>query len=89
MLPVTAPGAESVDLAGESASSQTISVAGTVELLIEPHGRKRRSLRRRGVAKVRVFVTFVPVGGVANTQPVTVRLRRVRQGAVRTATPTA
>ncbi len=76
-LPITVPGPGTVSLSGVRAPTR-VNGAGTVDVEITAHGRFRRVLRRRGLVRVTVTVTFLPDGGTANSEQLTLALRRSR-----------
>jgi hypothetical protein len=56
--------------------AKSIGAAGTAKLLVKAKGKTRQKLNSRGKAKVKVAVTFVPIGGTANVEHRTVRLKK-------------
>jgi hypothetical protein len=78
LVPVSVPGPGTLLLggAGVAPTSTTVSAAGTVSLRVKASGPKKKRLRKTGKAKLTLSVTFTPTGGVANTQPKTVTLRK-------------
>jgi hypothetical protein len=61
---------------GTAVASRTVTVAGAVKLPIKPKGRAKRTLERTGRAKVRLQITFSPVGGEPATTQHKVKLKR-------------
>ena len=83
--PVTVPGPGGLTLSGKGVATQrparattsrAVSAAGTVMLVVKPMGKIRRKLNRTGRAKVRVKVTYTPIGGSPNAQTKTIKLRK-------------
>jgi hypothetical protein len=68
--PVTLPGPGEVTLTGKGVKSSSLgaSAAGTVNLPVNPKGKKKRKLNSVGSAKVTVTITFTPTGGAVNSQ---------------------
>jgi len=60
---------------GQAVISKSVG-AGKAQLLIKAKGKKKKKLNRKGKAKVDVAITFSPTHGSANTQSVTVKLKR-------------
>jgi hypothetical protein len=60
---------------GTAVASRTVTVAGPVKLPIKPKGRAKRTLERTGKAKVRLQITFSPVGGEPATTQHKVKLK--------------
>jgi Bacterial Ig domain len=80
-LPVTVPGAGSLELAKSKkvkSDTEQAQGAGTVKLLVKAKGKARKKLKAKGKAKVRVGVTFSPTGGDPATQDASVKLKRKR-----------
>lgn len=78
LLPVTLPGAGTVELSGDSVRSvrgQALG-AGEMRLQVKARGKAKRALTKRGKATVEVEVTFTPTGGQAHTVGSRVRLVR-------------
>jgi hypothetical protein len=88
---VTVPGPGEVGLAGKglknvgiataSAQKSLFTPGGVVKLKVKPGKGKAarkvvRRLKDKGKAKLKVLVTYVPTGGVANTQARKVKLVR-------------
>ncbi|MGH2955617.1 MAG: choice-of-anchor Q domain-containing protein [Solirubrobacterales bacterium] len=74
-------GVKNVGIASASARKSVFTAGGVVKLRIKPgKGKKARKLVRRlkdkGKAKLKVRVTYVPTGGLANTQARKVKLVR-------------
>lgn len=78
VLPVTVPGPGDVTLAGAVPQRRHAGGAETLRLRIVPLPAKRRLLKRNGSLRLQVSVIFEPAGGTANSQVLTVRLRRSR-----------
>jgi hypothetical protein len=83
--PVTVPGPGDLTLTGkdvatqrpaQASASRTVSVAGTVKLLVKPKGKIRRRLNETDRAKVKVTITYTPTGGSPNAQTKTIKLRK-------------
>ncbi len=77
-LPVEVSGGGLVSATGSKvkAASGTTASEGTVILLLEPSGKTKRKLRKRGSADVTVTITFVPEGGTARSRQTRLELRR-------------
>lgn len=77
-LPVEVPGGGLVSATGSKVkpASGTTAREGTVILLLEPTGKTKRKLRKRGSADVTVTITFVPEGGTARSRQTRLELRR-------------
>jgi hypothetical protein len=75
-LTVAVPGPGEVRLDGVVPRREQAAGPGTVRLRIVPRAGKRRLLRQRGTLRLRVAVTFEPVGGEASSRLVVVRLKR-------------
>jgi hypothetical protein len=71
------PGAVVLSGAGVKGASRQVG-AGSTQLAIVPVGKKKRQVRRKHRAKLQINVTFIPQGGLANTQSkkLTVRIRK-------------
>jgi hypothetical protein len=86
ILDVTVAGPGTLTGAGKSAfakqlgaaQSKAHDAASTVQLLIKAKGKARRKLGRSGKAKVSLVVTFTPIGGNASSQPLKVKLLKVK-----------
>lgn len=80
-LPVTVPGAGTLDVSGTglkasfTAASGPVA-AGTSNILIKAKGKKRKKLNSRGKAKVNVSITYTPTGLSAATQSAKVKLKK-------------
>jgi hypothetical protein len=57
-------------------ASKTVNAAGTVKLLIEAKGTKRRKLNKTGKVKVNPKVTYTPTGGDPSTQSKRLKLKK-------------
>ncbi|HSI81294.1 MAG TPA: hypothetical protein VK919_11670 [Solirubrobacterales bacterium] len=81
-LPATVPGEGRLVLRGRAVRRSRASTARarTVRLRVKPRGRKLRRLEATGRARVRVKVTFRPVGGRERTLAKRVRLVKRRAG---------
>ncbi len=80
-LPVTVPGAGSLELAKTKkvkSDTEQAQGPGEVKLLVRPKGKARKKLKQKGKAKVSVEVTFAPTGGDPATQDASVKLKRKR-----------
>jgi hypothetical protein len=66
---VNLPGPGTLALSGAGIRGLTEQVAGgNVKLAIIPVGKKKKQVKRKHSAKIRIDVTFTPPGGSANTQ---------------------
>jgi hypothetical protein len=75
-LPVTIPGAGAVAVEGAKPARRDASAAGKLVLRIAPTRSQRSQLAQKGALRLRLVVTFSPVGGVPNSSSVVVRLRK-------------
>ncbi len=75
-LVVKVPGPGSLVLSGKQVKkvSKTAANAGNVKLAVKPKGAAKDSLARKGTAKVKVRVSFTPVGGQANAKTTSIKL---------------
>ncbi len=82
-LGLTGKGLRSIGGAGVARASLAVP-GGTVKLKVAPakKGKKarkiRRALLRKGKAKVKALVSYLPAGGVTNTKVVKIKLVRRR-----------
>lgn len=74
------PGPGRLVLAGKAVKRQVKHVprAGRVTLTVKAKGKAARQLRRRGVARIRVKVTFTPTGGKPRAKAKALRLAKAR-----------
>jgi hypothetical protein len=79
-LRVAVSGPGQLTLAGAVFSSRTLDAAGVTTLRVVPKPAKRRLLDRRGVLRLKVTVTFQPLGGDALSRQLTLGLRKTRPG---------
>jgi hypothetical protein len=77
-LIVSVPGAGSLVLSGKQVAKvrKSAAAAGKVKLQVMPKGSAKDALAKKGKAKVKVKVTFTPVGGEASAQAKSVTLRK-------------
>jgi hypothetical protein len=76
-LPARVPGAGGIVLAATKQVKGAKAMAGgprTVKLAVRPKGGTKRKLTRRGVATVKLAVTFTPTGGDPRTKHRTLKL---------------
>jgi len=80
-LPVEVPGPGKLKLSGKTVAGDSAKPkkATTVKLLVEPVGKAKRKLRRKGHANVRATVAYTPTGGKRRGKDVEVELRRKRR----------
>jgi hypothetical protein len=76
-------GSQDVNATAAAVKTQglTITAASSFKLAVKPKGKTAKKLKKKGKAKVKVFVTFVPAGvaGVPNSQPVKITLIKKRK----------
>jgi hypothetical protein len=85
-LRVNVPGPGELSLSGKGVAKQatgrqatvskTVTEAGVATLKIKPKGKTKKKLAQTGKAKVKVSVTFSPVGGTPNTEKHTIKLKK-------------
>jgi phage terminase large subunit-like protein len=75
-LKVSVSGPGQLSLAGAVPRSQTLDGAGVASLRVVPKAAKRRLLSRRGALRLKVTVSFEPLGGSAISQRLTLGLRK-------------
>jgi hypothetical protein len=87
ILPVTVPGAGELSLSGQGVkaqqaarpvATQAVAGPGVVNLKVKAKGKAQRKLNRTGRARVKVTITFTPVGGTANSQQTKIKLQKKR-----------
>lgn len=79
-LPIDVPGAGKLKLTGKSVADAKASAsrASTVKLPVKPIGKLKKTLKKKGKAKAKVTVTFIPAGGDAAKTSKTVKLVKKR-----------
>jgi hypothetical protein len=70
--------AAGVTVSAAGATTRKPVAAGTATLLVKATGKKKRKLRRKGRAKVKLVVTYTPTGGDPSSQTLKMKLRKRR-----------
>jgi hypothetical protein len=75
-LTVAVPGPGELTLRGATPQRRAVAGAGTVTLRVVPKAAHRVALRKRGSLRLKLTVTFEPVGGAASSRSLTLRLKQ-------------
>ena len=75
-IAVAVPGPGTVLLAGAVAQRREAAGAGKVSLRVLPLRKAKTLLNRQGKVRLKLTVTFVPVGGTANSRSLSLRLKK-------------
>lgn len=79
-IAVEVPGPGIVALDGSVPQQRQVEAAGKVTLRVLPKRRVRRLLDRRGSARLKLTITFIPRGGTPAGRDLSLRLKKEPRG---------